>query len=87
MLGRALRTNETLLDFCENMNLDNNLSYKGLICTIQKPNIKFSNRAISSLKDTSPNSHFFPSKKIIQKIWTVGSAKIGQPMAIPENGP
>ena len=29
---------------------------------IQKPNIKFSYRAIISLKDTSPNSYFFQSK-------------------------
>ena len=42
--------------------MDHNLSYKGSIWVIQNPNIKLSDRAIISLKDTSPNSHFFPIK-------------------------
>ena len=31
---------------------------------IQKPNIQFSNRATSSLRDTSQNSHFFLTKNL-----------------------
>ena len=38
---------------------DHNLGYRGPIWVIQKPNIKFSDRDTISLKDTSPNSHFF----------------------------
>ena len=34
---------------------------------IQKPKIKFSDRATISLKDTSPNSHFFSQPKISPK--------------------
>ena len=53
---------------------------------IQKPNIKLSDRATSSLKDTSPNSHFFSSRKSIPKVQTVGLDKTGQLVAVPENG-
>ena len=39
--------------------MDHNLSYRGLIWLIQKAKIKFSDISKSSMKDTSPNSHFF----------------------------
>ena len=42
-----------------------------------KANIKFLDRDTISLKDTSPNSHFFLIEKSVPKTWTVGSAKIG----------
>ena len=58
--------------------MDHNLSYRGPILVIQKPNIKFSDKATSSLKDASPNSYFFPSQKSVPKTWIVGSVKIGQ---------
>ena len=35
---------------------------------IQNPNIKFLDKAIISLEDTSPNSHFFPTKNQSQKL-------------------
>ena len=54
---------------------------------IQKPNIKFSDRDTSSLKEASPNSHFFPSRKSVTKTWIVGSAKTGQLGAVMKNGP
>ena len=54
---------------------------------IQKPNIKFLDRATISLKDTSLNSQFFQTEKLVPKIWIVGSAKIGQPVVVSENRP
>ena len=39
--------------------MDHNLSYRGPIWVIQKSNIKVSDKATSSLKDASPNSHLF----------------------------
>ena len=54
---------------------------------IQKPKIKILDRATIFLKNTSPNSYFFQNLKSISKIWTIGSAKTGQPVIVPENGP
>ena len=34
---------------------------------IQKPDIEFSDRSTSSLKEYSPNSYFFPDKNLSQK--------------------
>ena len=67
--------------------MDHKLSYRGIIWVIQKPNIKFSDRFIMSLNDTSPNSLFFFQLKISPKIWIVGLAKIGQLVVVPENKP
>ena len=67
--------------------MDHNLSYRGPILVIQKPNIKFQDRAAISLKDISPNSHFFLNRKSVPKIWSVGLAKTEQPVEILENGP
>ena len=62
--------------------MDHNLSYRGPIWVIQKPHIKFSDRATISSKDTSPNSHFFSAENQSQ-----GSDKTGQFVAVPENEP
>ena len=51
---------------------------------IQKPNIKLLDRATISLEDTSPNSHFSPNQKSVPKIWSVGSVKTRQPVAVLE---
>ena len=48
--------------------MDHKLSYRGPILVIQKPNIKLSDRATSSLKDASPNSHFFPVENQSQNL-------------------
>ena len=48
--------------------MDHNLSYRVLIWVIQNPNIKFPDRATISLKDTSPNSHFFPTENQSQNL-------------------
>ena len=37
-----------------------NLSYRGPILVIQKPNIKFTKESTTSMKNTSPNSICFP---------------------------
>ena len=56
--------------------IDHNLGYRCPIWVIQKPNIKFLDRAKISLKDTSPNSSFF-YLKISLKNWTTYRVKIG----------
>ena len=48
--------------------IDHNLSYRGPILVIQKPNIKFSNSATISTKDTSPISLFCPPKNQSQNL-------------------
>ena len=47
--------------------MDHKLSYRGPIWVIQKLNIKLSDRDTISLKDTSPNSHFFTTENLSQK--------------------
>ena len=66
--------------------MDHNLSYRGLIWVIQRPNIKFLDAATISMKGTSPISLFFPTKTV-PKSGIVCRVKTGQPMAVPKNGP
>ena len=42
--------------------MDHNVSCRGPIWVIQKPNIKFTDAATTSMKDLSPNSLCFPIK-------------------------
>ena len=46
---------------------DHNLSYRGPIWVIQKPNIKFSKSTTISMKETSPISPFFSDQRSIPK--------------------
>ena len=48
--------------------MDHNLSYRGPILVIQKPNIKFSDMDTISLKDDSQNSYFFPIENQPRKL-------------------
>ena len=67
--------------------MDHNLSYRGPILVIQKPNINLSNIVTISLKNASPNSHFFSQPKISPKNLDSSLAKIGQLGAVLENEP
>ena len=52
---------------------------------IQKPNIKFSDRAISSLKNPSPNSLFFPAENQSQKPGTDHNLSYRGPIWVIQN--
>ena len=48
--------------------MDHNLSYKGPILVIQKPNINFTDVDTISMKETSPISLFFQTKNQSQNL-------------------
>ena len=66
--------------------MDHNLSYRGPILVIPKPNIKFLDATTIYMRGTSPISLFFLTENNLQ-IWTVCRVKTGQPVAVPKNGP
>ena len=48
--------------------MDHNSSYRGPIWVIQNPNVKFTDAATISMKDTSPISPFFPIENQSQNL-------------------